>query len=379
MFRIDRYIIRRFLTNFVILFTLVYVLATSIDISLQVDEFMQAVRTITGDDAAWWDSARTFVRSVVEFHAPRIFQLYAYLLGLTGVGALGFTLAQMMRHRELVAMLASGVSLYRIAWPIILAAFSLNALHLVNSNLVLPLLASDLIRGHDELGATGGEGFKIPFTADSNGALLYSPRFDRAHEVLHELTIIERDDEGRAMRRITADSAQWNEDSQAWMLENGQAVIPAGSADPAAEEERRDLVQSAPVASFSTDLSPRVLVVRRYAEFAQMLSPAQIEELIATSDAVDVNDLARIRYGRYSTVLTNMLMLIMALPFFLMRVPGPLMRRSMLCAGSALGAMLGAFIGMEVDFEALPPAASVFFPVIVLIPIALASVTFIKT
>jgi lipopolysaccharide export LptBFGC system permease protein LptF len=376
---LDRHIIRRFLTNFVILFLLVYLLATSIDIILQVDEFMQAVDQSAGVDAGWFERARTLALIVVDFHGPRIFQLFAYLLGLSCVGAMGFTLAQMMRHGELVALLGAGMSLYRVAWPIIVAAFFLNGLHLINSNIVLPMFASDLIRSHGEMAPQASGAFDVPFTADRNGALLHSPKFDRHKGVLDRPTIIERGDDGKATRRITAESAVWDEDRGEWILTNGQALVPsddrAGEEDPA----RRDLVRSTPVERFATDLSPRVLVIRRYAEFAQMLSPAQIEELIATSETVDLNDLARIRYSRYAIILTNLLMLIIGLPFFLLRLPGPLLARSMLCAGASLTAMLGAFIGMEVNFDALSPAFSVFFPVVVLVPVALAAVTFIRT
>jgi len=376
---LDRHIIRRYLANFAILFVLVYLLATSIDIILQVDEFMQAVQDTVGEHAGRWSILATFASLVLDFHGPRIFQLFSYLLGLTSVGAMGFTLAQMMRHGELVALLGSGMSLYRVAWPIIVATFLLNALHLVNSNIVLPMFATDLIRGHNELGPTAAHTFDVPFTADQNGALLHAPGFDRRTGVLKRPTIIERDTDGKAMRRITADSAAWSDEAQAWMLENGRALLPARDRAEGGEDPGRDLVSSAPVEMFATDLSPRVLVVRQYAEFAQMLSPSQIEELIATSGTVDVNDLARIRYGRYAIILTNLLMLIIALPFFLMRQPTGLLTRSMMCAGASLSAMMGAFIGMEVDFEALTPAFSVFFPVIVLIPVALAAVTFIRT
>ena len=72
---------------------------------------------------------------------------------------------------------------------------------------------------------------------------------------------------------------------------------------------------------FKTDLTPEALVVRRYAQFAQMLSPGQIEQLLESPGAVDATALARIKYSRYSVVFTNILMLLLTIPFFLLREP----------------------------------------------------------
>lgn len=372
---LDRYLIRQFLANFIILFALIYLLATAIDVLLQLDEFIKAARAAAGDDGGPVRSVVAFVVLLVRYHGPRFFQLYAYLLGLTTVGAMGFTLAQLVRHRELVAILAAGASLFRVGWPIILTAFALNLLHLVNSNVVLPHFAPVLIRGHTDLRATEARAFEIPFTADSNGMLLQSPAFHRDTGVLERPIFLVRGEDGRTIRRINADAAEWNEARSAWMLLNGRALTPVGeTGSDGNEDDRRD-----EVAFVVTDLSPRVLTVRRYRLFAQMLSGRQIEELIKSSSNVDKKTLARIKYSRFAVVLTNMLMLIMTLPFFLIRLPVPMLQRSVLCSGVAIAAMLGAFVGIEVDFVALGPAAGVFFPVIVLIPLALASACFIRT
>jgi len=367
---LDRYIIARFLTNFLILFALVFVLAAAIDVILQLDEFMEAVRLRIGEDAGLFASLWELARIVGSFYGPRVFQLYTYLLGLVSVGAMGFTLAQMQRHRELVAMLASGMSLYRVAWPIIVAAFGLNLLHLVNSNLIVPEMAPLLIRDHGDLTQPGKRSYEVPLTADASGALLHSPAFYRDGGVLDRPTIMVLDERGRTARRITADRAAWDEERGAWMLENGRALLRTDG-DEAAQTE--------PVESFETSLSPHVLIIRRYREYAQMLRPSQINELLALPGIVDTGTLARIKYGRYSIIFTNILMLIVTLPFFLVREPANLLRRSVSCAAVALGIMLGAFIGMEVEFEALPPAVGVFLPVVILIPLALAAATWVRT
>jgi lipopolysaccharide export LptBFGC system permease protein LptF len=119
---IDRYIVRRFLANFFILLILLFVFAVSIDLLLELDEFVEVARDTVGPEGGFLAQVMALIGVVAHFHGPRLFQFYAYMLGLLSVGAMGFTLAQMHRHRELVALLASGVRLHRIALPILSAA-----------------------------------------------------------------------------------------------------------------------------------------------------------------------------------------------------------------------------------------------------------------
>jgi len=377
---LDRYIIRRFVVNFAILFVLIYLLATSIDLILQLDEFMQIVEERHGEDVPFLIGARELGALAVDLYWPRFFQLFAYLLGLVSVGAMAFTLSQMYRHRELVAILASGMSLYRVAWPIVVAGFGLNVLHMVNSNVVLPRLAPLLIRSHSDLGRSGSETFPLPFTEDGNGALIQSPAFHRDANTLETPTILERDGDGRTTRRITADQAIWNEADRAWTLVGGQVIRrsdPVTDADEPHDQER--IVRTQSIDRFETDLTPRAIIVKRYAAFAQMLSPSQIEELLESPGSVDRASLARIKFGRYSVVLTNLLMLLLTLPFFLLREPANLLRQSVWCAAVALTTMLGSFIGMEVDLAGFSPVAAVFLPVAVLVPLTLGSLVLVKT
>jgi len=57
--------------------------------------------------------------STVLLGIVMVFELPIVVLGLVSIGAGAFTLAQMHRNRELVAMLAAGVSMQRIAMPFI--------------------------------------------------------------------------------------------------------------------------------------------------------------------------------------------------------------------------------------------------------------------
>ncbi len=136
---------------------------------------------------------------------------------------------------------------------------------------------------------------------------------------------------------------------------------------------------SEPLAFFATDLDPNALIVRRHADYAGMLSLVQIEQMLDSGRVLDTARLLRHRYARFAAVAVNLLVLLIALPSFLLREPAPLMRQAVVCATMALPALTGSAIGMMVEMPGIPPAVGVFLPVIVLIPVAAARWTFLKT
>ena len=89
------------------------------------------------------------------------------------------------------------------------------------------------------------------------------------------------------------------------------------------------------------DISPRVLIVRRFGQFSAMLSMEQIRGMLQTPGVTDAAALKRHLYARFSTVLVNLLVLLIALPSFLLREPGNLMLlpdgRVMMGGGGAPG------------------------------------------
>jgi lipopolysaccharide export LptBFGC system permease protein LptF len=373
---LDRYILVRFLSNFVMLFTLLFVFAVSIDIFVQLDEFVSAAEAAV-ERGQFGNLVTALVVAVVNFHGPRVFQFYAYLLGLTAVGAMGFTLAQMHRHKELVAVLASGISMHRVAMPFLVATVGLNALQMLNQEFALPRLAPLLVRTHDDILGRGLGAFEVPLVSDGRGTLLQSTSFNPATETLGPLTVLVRDTDGRTLERISADAARWDVERSAWILVEGVSLrrVPVDRGTGAIGEE----TVREPIGMFETSLSPRALTVRRYRQYAQMLSLAQIAEIAESGAGIATDELARYRYSRLAVVLVNMLVLIIALPSFLLREPTSLLRQSVLCAVYTVPVALGAFILMNVSLPGLQPGVAVFFPAVILLVIAMARWTFVRT
>jgi lipopolysaccharide export LptBFGC system permease protein LptF len=246
---------------------------------------------------------------------------------------------------------------------------------LLNQEWMLPRVAPLLLRGHTHIGQRGVREFKIPFTAGRDGTLLQAAGFEPLSKTLTYPTILERDERGRTIRRITATTARWDEERSLWILQDGQITRP----EPAAGRGGASLVVREPLAEYETDLSPRLLMVRRYGQFAGMLSQQQINEMLRSGTVTDVDALLRHRYSRFGTVLVNVLVIVITLPSFLLREPANLFRQSAICASIALPILMTSIILMAVNMPGLTPAVSVFLPAILLLPVAIARMAYIKT
>lgn len=386
---IDRYILGRFFSNFLLLFLLLFLFAATIDIVLALDDFLEAARRTMPEDAGAVRRAGMLVRLIADFEGPRLFQFYQYLHGMLAVGAASFTLARMHRARELVALLSAGVSMQRIAMPFVIGVFLLSLVQLVNQEVMLPRVAPLLLRGHGEIGRREVRDFPVSFSRDGRQSLFQSPSFRADEGVMLSPTIIERDGRGRTLRRISADRARWEAppavvgadatgvDVGRWRLEGGEAVSLVALRESGGEVIR------ASIDVYESDLSPRVLVVRRFRSFAGMLSLRQIAEILRTPGAAGQQGvlaaLERHRASRFSAVIVNMLVMWLALPTFLRREPADLLAASIRCAAITIPALTGSALFMTMSLPGIPPAVGTFLPVAILMPVVLAQWTMVRT
>jgi hypothetical protein len=139
------------------------------------------------------------------------------------------------------------------------------------------------------------------------------------------------------------------------------------------------------VESIETDLDPTALRLRRFEGYSNNLSLKQLTELVANYESqpkppvARVERLERIRWGRLAGLVSGPLILVVCLPFYLRREPGNLVVQSLLCAPVTMVAFVAALVGTAAGLPGLPAGLSVFVPVMILIPLAIAAVTSIRT
>ena len=114
---LDRYILRLFLLNFIILLAVVMAMIVTVDMMFNLDEFMDAGRRIAEIEGG--SSLLASIRVMIDFYIPQVCFIYVYLAGLIVIAAMGFTFTALSRTGELVTLIASGISLYRAAAPVL--------------------------------------------------------------------------------------------------------------------------------------------------------------------------------------------------------------------------------------------------------------------
>ena len=358
---LDRTIALRFLGNFLTLFCLIFLFYVSVDVVLQFDSFVEAAQDAVAQErfSSVWG---TTILAILDFHGPRVFQFFGFMVGLATVAAGGFTLSQMQRSRELVAMLASGIPLHRVALVIFVAAGSLNLLQVINQEFVIPRLAPVLLREHAQILSTTKTVFTVPLTRDSNDNLFSGNRLNINQGTIDDLLVMVRSEEGTADRRIFAKSAIWDDSNESWTLESGVSTSRAGP-------DQTILEQQEPVEVYSTDLSPHALSVRRDRERAQMLSTFEISELRSQGGDAS-SSLGRLMWSRIGSIGVNLLVLLLVLPSFLRRLPGPLLVQSVHCAVIGVPALLLSVLIMMLPVPGVSPAVMAILPTALLIPIS---------
>lgn len=373
-----RYIARQFLFNMFMLFVVVCSLYVLLDLILNFDEFAKL-----GESAEGAGLSHLFGK-MGAYYWPRVFMLYGYMVGLLPVGAAGFTLAAMVRNRELVAVLAGGLSMYRVAAPILMFTFLANVVMVANQELVLPALAYRLTEGHTQLRRDGAKLKSLTFLRDGQGALFSCKSYDFESQTMNGVTILQRAHVGnglydRAVVRISATQALWDEQRGGWELIGGKAI--RSYTEPVARAETFQTQRTDDEDFIHSDLSPDTIMLREKERFRQMLSTWQVTQLIEQPGAVSTQlpDLLRLRHSRFSMVVVNMLIVMMGLPYFLLRSPEPLLLPAIRAAMLCVPAWAGGFVMHQISVETLPPAAIAWLPVAIYLPIAFYKMDTVET
>ncbi len=368
---LDRYIARLYLANVLALAFALAAFIVGVDMMLNMKRFVEAAERVAPEGASGLHLTALTALGVIDIWGPRLVQLLTYLSSLVLVAAMGFTCASLLRRRELIAALASGVSLHRLAWPFVAVAATALVIGSAAQELVLPEVAHLLPRSAREAHQRTLDSVRVPLLKDGSGRLWYAAEYDPASETMTRVSVWERGEEGEAQRRIQAESASW--DGREWRLEG-------------ASEERAGRAVPTPLPddfAIRTDLDPTSVLVRRVRGYGQNLSWREIGETLAIGEAsidpAERRRLEAIRWGRPALLATNLLGLIIALPFFLRRTPGNMTVQALKCAPVLLLAMVGGALGAAAPLQGVPPQIGVFLPTFVLLPIAIAAVSLVKT
>jgi lipopolysaccharide export system permease protein len=121
---LDFYIIKKFLGTFFFAISLLIVIVIIFDVSENIDEFFE-------NNAPWDETIFTYYVNFI----PYFINLFSYLF--TFISVIFFT-SKMASNTEIVAILSSGVSFYRLLRPYLVSALILALMSFYLSNFLIP-------------------------------------------------------------------------------------------------------------------------------------------------------------------------------------------------------------------------------------------------
>jgi len=307
---IDRYILRSLLTNYLIAMGTMLSLYVALDLFVNMDEFTEKGYSLP-----------IVLRNMADFYWPNLLLYFKELSSAITLFACVATLGRMRKLHELTAVLASGVSLYRIAAPVVGFGVATTAFLVLDTEVFIPPVAHRLARDHDD--ADGTRAYQVLFLRDRDNRLLSAARFSPSTQDLSRLLVITRDEHGDMTDMLEADRAQWQPPGATqphgrWKLDRGRRTSRVRTAAAGLGPTERKTVEYP--AYYESDLSPEAIQLRQSEGWMRFLSLSQLDELEAIAGP---NRAAVIqsKHARHTAPLVSLVMLLLGIPFFLQRSP----------------------------------------------------------
>lgn len=369
---LDKYIAKNFLIGYGIMFCVLMGLVMSIDLFVNIGEFAEHSALGTG----------AVIMNIIRYYGAQSTLWFRDMAGMITVVAATFSLAKLTKNNELIAVMASGVSLKRVIAPIIGLAAVLTLILVVDQEIAIPRLARQLIKSHDTL--PDEERYELWFMSDENASLVSAKTYSEKTRVMTKPTIILREEITKILHRVVgqiqADSASYDAERKGWVLVNG------GQRKVATTPEEVDFIDKpVPVDFYKSDLTPEDIPLRQQEDYKALLSSRQLAEL-AKKRGVRIKDQAEFylhKHSRITKPIINMVMLMVALPVLVCRDPKTMKTAIMKSFGITSACFIVTFVcemlATEVVFNRIRPELWAWAPVFIFLPIAIIEIDSMKT
>jgi len=362
---LDKYVAKNFLIGYGIAFCVLIGLRIIIDLFVNLDEFTEHSDL----------STLKVIKNVFIFYSLNATLYFRDFAGMMTVLAAAFSLGKMVRLNELVAIMASGVSLKRVIGPILVFALLLTGVLVIDQEVLIPSLGDKLTRGQGDI--PGQESYHVWFITDANGSLFCAPRFDVKTATLHEPTIICRQEVKpgiwRVVGRISAEKAVDVHNTGNWILTKGLLVKRGSGEEPQL------------IASYKSDVTAKDIPIRQEAQYTSLLGSRQLAVLAAQRTKIrDLPELYSQKHFRITDPIINLVMLMISLPVLVCRDPKAMKSAVMISFGLTTACFITTFVCKmlatePVLFGKVMVQLWAWLPVFIFVPVAFIEIDSLKT
>lgn len=360
---IDRYIVRSYLTGFLILISVGLGLYIVLDIVVNADEFTKAERPLS-----------QVAYDLVDFYGYNLALYFSQLAGPMMAAAACFTLASMLRNNELAPLIAAGIPLQRLAMPVIIVSVLLTGVWLADRELLIPAWADKIARTRDDILTTRVQG--VDCARDDNNAILTAQGLYPRERQLYRVIILEPEKPDTPPSLVQADAATWDEGRRIWKLQRGRRVGIAKISDA---EGLGDSIDYEPLDEFAFSLSPEQLVLRRDSQWSDLMSITDLRKLLESRLLPNRAALELSFHVRATQPLLQIMLVLLALPAFLMRYPANILARGARALTVCAAFFIVSFLAHNLIQGSELSAFIAWTPVLLFGPFAVMQLAAVKT
>ncbi|HUW57546.1 MAG TPA: LptF/LptG family permease [Planctomycetota bacterium] len=378
---LDRYITRSILYSYVVCAVALVGLTMVLDAFSRIKDFMDAAHAPGGPGMG-------VLSVMIEYYSVRLPLFYHTVSPAIMLSAAMFCVAQLNRNNELVPMRASGISLFRILTPVFLFAIVVTAFLAVNQEKIIPTLVNKIKYTESLLEGGATSIFDTLDLDDERGNNWDIPRYKQGEDIMEGTVLLKSYYPKTRSRRVhvTAASGKWkrtvSDGVPRWHLSNGTETrydengrrldADEGDYDPRFGEEGYIVLRPGDVSRDPFRIVSNFRPIDITPEDTSVLyqGSSRLREIYAFDPSR--TDVAVALYSRYAFPLSNLVLLLLGLPFVL----GTESKGTF--AGLAICVVIcAAFYGIhalcaELGKEAtLSPAAAAWLPIALFTPLGL--------
>jgi lipopolysaccharide export system permease protein len=225
---LDWYIIRKFLGTFFYAISLIILIVVIFDLSEKIDDFIEKRAPL---------SEILFVYYLN--YIPYFINLFSPLF--TFIAVIYFT-SRLAFNTEIIAILSSGVSFYRLMYPYLVAAIVLSVLSVYLSNVLIPQ-ANQKRLAFEETYIRGQRQFKERdiHMQIRPGEFVYLESYNDRLNIGYKFAL-EKITDGELTHKIIADRAEWTDSTRTWSLRNYYSRTIDGYEETLTYGPRKDTV-----------------------------------------------------------------------------------------------------------------------------------------
>ena len=326
----DRYLMRRFLHVFVILFLSMYGLYVVIDGFTNIDDFQEGQA-----------SSSAMLQNMGQFYLYQASQFFDLIGSIIAVTAVMVVFALLQKHCEIMPLLAAGVPMRRLFRPVVIGMLIVTGLIVANQEFVLPKIAARLEAPRGEK-ANGDKGVEPLYDHRTHILISGKSLFMRERRMSGPKFVLPAGDLAADVTTLRAVDAIWMpstaEGESGWLLKSASPsfselqLTETGTKIVRAAAEPGD-------AFIATEVSFEQLY-NKHGSYKYLSTPQLIHSIRNPSDVISIRGQQMHLHTRMVRPLLNLACIFIAIPLMLRRESRSLIGSFALCS-VVLGGMLG--------------------------------------